>query len=113
MDRTRHVMRRILLVETSREEFVQRGQEVCSRNDYINCKLFAQLASGFARLEDLPETNDPQPGDIVAWPPRHYAIYLGSGEVMQVSEWGGDFEMVSLEQLISEYDEPVFLSVPR
>ncbi len=112
MDATRHIIRR-LLTETSREEFVQRGQDVCSTNSYLNCKLFAQLASGHVKLEDLPRTTDPQPGDIVAWPPRHYAVYLGGDDVMQVGEWGADFEEASLQQLIAEYDEPVFLSGAR
>ncbi len=107
----RQAMRRILY-ETSREEFIQRGTEVCDRNSYLNCKLFAQLASGQVRLQDLPVVAEPRSGDIISWAPRHYAIYIGAGEAMHVPEWGGEFGIVSLDELVAEYDQPQFLSVP-
>jgi len=77
---------------------------------YLNCKLFAQQLTGVCRFEDLPSQSfnmaTLQVGDVLQWgvdPGRHYAVYVGGNNVIEVEEWGGRPQVTALEDVIEEW----------
>ena len=93
-------------------ELLKIGTEVSHRNKYLNCQAFAQLVSNTNEILSLPEVspNEMKSGDILVWgrgkdnPPRHYSVYLGNGEVMEVEGWGDKMRVVSIQHVMDEYD---------
>jgi hypothetical protein len=108
-----------------RSEILRAAKGVCAAHSYLNCRLFAQLTSGVPDLESIPPvTGAPGPrwglpvlrvGDVLQWgenPARHWAIYMGSGEALEVPEWGGDLALTRVSAISDEYDGPVIARRP-
>ena len=97
------------LNESLRDSLIKAGRNACG---YMNCKLFVQTVTGVSKLGDLPSRpftseSDLEVGDILKWGSgRHYAIWIGEGEVMAVEEWGGEPRIVTLQSLLGEIDYP-------
>jgi len=95
-------------------------------NSYMNCDSFCNKMVGdfksFDKVNDkrlrigkimplnkLPELESVlQDGDVIAFGdprlPRHYALYIGNGEVYEVEQWGAKPRKYSLESNIKEYE---------
>jgi hypothetical protein len=78
---------------------------------YMNCKLFAQTLLDCPTLDKQPsEAYRGQPlaiGDTLAWGDgRHYAVWVGGGEVVEVEEWGAEPQVAKLADLVQEMDPP-------
>ena len=44
-------------------------------------------------------------GDILRWGNGlHWAIYLGNGDIMEVSEWGADHRIIPLDKMLELED---------
>lgn len=93
-----------------RDELIDMGKGICSTNGFLNCQLFAQLVSDETEILKLPQVKDMQIGDILVWgrwednPPRHYSIFIGNGEVMEVEGWGEKMRIISFEDVNNEYE---------
>jgi hypothetical protein len=88
-------------------DLIDRGLQM---EGYLNCKLFAQQLTGVCRFEDLPSQSfnmaTLQVGDVLQWgvdPGRHYAVYVGGNNVIEVEEWGGSPQVTALEDVIEEW----------
>ena len=97
------------LKEDVRDSLVQAGEDACG---YMNCKLFVQTVTGVPKLEDLPSRPytseaDLVEGDVLKWGTgTHWAIYLGSGDIMEVEEWGAESRIIPFEEVVDEMDPP-------
>ena len=98
-----------LLHEDIRDSLVQAGQKACG---YMNCKLFVQTVTGIPKLDELPSRpfrsiGDLITGDVLKWGTgRHWAIYIGNGDIMEVEEWGAESHTVPLAEVLEEMDPP-------
>ena len=107
-----------LLREDIRDSLVQAGQKACG---YMNCKLFVQTVTGVPKLDALPSRpfrsiGDLTAGDVLKWGTgRHWAIYIGGGDIMEVEEWGAESRTVPLDEVLEEMDPPdtVFSTVTQ
>jgi cell wall-associated NlpC family hydrolase len=78
----------------------------------MNCKLFVQMVTGIPKLDALPSKPfvsevDLVAGDVLKWGTgRHWAIYVGNGEIMEVEEWGAESRITPLTKVIEEIDPP-------
>ena len=104
-------------IDNLREQILHAARGVCSTNSYLNCRLFVQLTSGVSKLESLPKVSGrPQVGDIIQWgsnPARHWSIYLGNGDVLEVPEWGGELGITPIRDVEDEYDRPTAFRRPE
>jgi len=97
------------LREDIRDSLVQAGQKACG---YMNCKLFVQTVTGIPKLDELPSRpfrsiGDLITGDVLKWGTgRHWAIYIGNGDIMEVEEWGAESRTVPLAEVLEEMDPP-------
>lgn len=93
-----------------KEQITEVAEGICSTHSFLNCRLFVQLVSHEPKLESIPTiSGEPQVGDIIQWgedPARHWAIFIGNGEVLEVPEWGGGLGTQKIQELIEEYDHP-------
>jgi len=116
MTSARRVVRRFLASSSLRDQIINSARGVCSTNSFLNCRLFVQLTSGVSKLERLPKVSGrPEVGDILQWgenPARHWAIFIGNGEVVEVPEWGGDIGVTPLRDVNDEYDDPTAILRP-
>ena len=99
----------------------------CLKGNYSNCKLAVQqtlnnpeltgnrikVSEDDAIVSDWLDENSTKelekilrPGDILDFNQRHYAIYEGSGSVVQVPGWGENPERISLHSVLAEWDPP-------
>ena len=77
---------------------------------YLNCRLFVQLVTKTPDLEGMPIVKSMQPGDVLQFgenPARHWAIFIGNGDVLEIPEWGSKSHVTKLAPLLNEYDEPI------
>jgi len=77
-----------------------------SCQNYLNCQLAVQLASGVSDIKSLPTVKSPDVGDIHKFGIRHYAIDVGDGYVVDVPQWGGNIEKKTLKEVVDEYGPP-------
>jgi cell wall-associated NlpC family hydrolase len=107
---------KLRILATTSKQLEQKAQEVFAAQPFMNCQLFVQQMTSPKFKEFKKVSIDHiQVGDIIAWSIRHYAIYLGSGQVIQVESWGEKPSKVTLDSLIREYDKPteVYRPIPR
>ena len=99
----------------ARQKLILAAREVCAQNDYLNCRLFTQLVTGTAKLESLPKVKHAHIGDVLQFgssPARHWALYLGKNEVVEVPEWGEPARISSMAALVEEWDKPTYIRRP-
>ncbi len=98
--------------QDSRQGLIAAAREVCAQNDHLNCRLFTQLVTGTAKLESLPKVKHAHIGDVLQFgssPARHWALYLGKNEVVEVPEWGEPARIRSVAALVEEWDKPTYI----
>jgi hypothetical protein len=90
------------------DELIARANTM--KGQYLNCRLFVQLVLKSPELEKIPIVKSMKPGDLLQFgekPARHWAIYIGDGNVLEVAEWGAEPQTNKLSSVIHEYDEPI------
>jgi DNA-binding NarL/FixJ family response regulator len=100
---------------SGRQKLIVAAREVCTQNDTLNCRLFTQLVTGTPKLESLPKVKQPRVGDVLQFgssPARHWALYLGKNEVVEVPEWGEPARIRSVAALVEEWDKPTYIRRP-
>lgn len=100
---------------SGRQKLIVAAREVCTQNDTLNCRLFTQLVTGTAKLESLPKVKQARVGDVLQFgssPARHWALYLGKNEVVEVPEWGEPARISSMAALVEEWDKPTYIRRP-
>jgi hypothetical protein len=99
-----------------RDQIIHAARGVCAAQGYVNCRLFAQLTTGTPALEAIPAVTGPaQVGDVIQWgayPARHWAIFVGNGEVLEVPGWGDTLHVTPLSTVIAEHDTPYAIRRP-
>ena len=94
----------------TRKSLIEAAQGICTPGNHLNCKLFAQLLTDTPRLQSLPVTGRERVGDVLQYgsnPARHWAVYIGSDEVLHVPEWGGALEIASWDAVAREHGPPI------
>ena len=101
-----------------KETLLKRAEDFS--DDYLNCHSFVNLMA-MGDMEDIkkhPEVDmkDIQVGDVIAFGDpsqiRHYAIYLGNDELLQVDQWGAKPEISSLRKELAYYEGIVSIHRP-
>lgn len=97
------------LVEVSAPSLIAAGEAL--KGKFLNCRLFVQLVMKTPALEKLPVAKGAMKvGDVLQWgenPGRHWAIFVGEGNVLEVEQWGAEPKVTPLASVIAEYDEPI------
>ena len=97
------------LVEASASGLVAAGGALTGK--FLNCRLFVQLVMKTPLLEKLPLAKGAMKvGDVLQWgenPGRHWAIFVGEGNVLEVAEWGAEPKVTPLASVVREYEEPI------
>jgi hypothetical protein len=118
-------MKKIVLFEQfikdlTKEYLVGIGNDVSNNNGYLNCQLFTQLVTKEPSLLELPKVDfdDIEIGDVMAFGgdntySRHYSIYLGNNEVMEVEEWGEPMSIKNIEDVIDYWEKPKSIHRPE
>jgi hypothetical protein len=89
---------------------IDKGRLVSKTNNHLNCKLFTQLVTGVDDIFNLPKADNMDVGDILVWgrhgdnPPRHYSVFIGDGQVMEVEAWGEPMRIHSFDDVSDEYE---------
>ena len=88
------------------EDMLQKAKRL--EDNYMNCQLFVQLMTiaDFKTAYPKIKPEEAQPGDILAWGIRHYAILLEDDKALEVTEWGMKPQIVPYNLIVKEYDEP-------
>ena len=91
----------------TKEDLIEKAEEVVEKNSYLNCRLFTQLVTDTPKIEKQPQLKKIEPGAILWWGTdqnySHCAVALDDKTLIQVPEWGGKSEVVTIKEVEKEY----------
>lgn len=93
----------------TREAVIATMNRVHQECGYLNCRLAVQLAVKEPSLESLEKIafENIEIGDILAWRNyRHFALWLGEGQIIQVGGWGEPVTIEDYTKTLEYWDEP-------
>lgn len=96
----------------NKNNIISKFKKISDEQDYLNCKLGVQCATGISNITQLPKVKTAKVGDIYAWGISHYAVHTGDDEVHHIPEWGAKPITSKLSDIIGEYDKPTAIHRP-
>lgn len=98
-----------------RTNIVKKANSIHDKFPVKNCRLFVNLMTNNIDFNKVPRGIEPKIGDVVQWGDgRHYAIYIGGGEVIEVPEWNVMPRVTSMRKVDQDYsDRKTIYRVPE